>query len=79
MVFLLNGFCLEKANEKELLKSNKMSDYRELADALKLNIRTNNETINNDRALALRFLSSGAPIPKTLLERVRREAGENAD
>ena len=50
-----------------------MSEYQELAEALKLNIRSDNETINNDRALALRFLSSGAPIPMTLLERVRRE------
>ena len=51
-----------------------MSEYQELAEALKLNICSDNETINNDRALALRFLSSGAPIPQTLLEKVRREA-----
>ena len=56
-----------------------MSDYQELAEALQLNIRSDNETINNDRALALRYVQSGAPIPKTLLERVRREAGENTD
>ena len=56
-----------------------MSEYQELAEALQLNIRSDNETINNDRSLALRFLASGAPIPQTLLERVRREAGENAD
>ena len=68
-----------KANEKELLRSKTMSEYQELAEALQLNIRSDNETINNDRALALRYVQSGAPIPMTLLERVRREAGENAD
>ncbi len=56
-----------------------MSEYQELAEALQLNIRSDNETINNDRALALRYVQSGAPIPMMLLERVRREAGENAD
>ena len=76
---MLNGSCLEKANEKELLRSKTMSEYQELAEALQLNIRSDNETINNDRALALRYVQSGAPIPMTLLERVRREAGENAD
>ena len=70
---------MEKANEKELLRSKTMSEYQELAEALQLNIRSDNETINNDRALALRYVQSGAPIPMTLLERVRREAGENAD
>ena len=49
-----------------------MTEYEELAEALKLNTASDNEQINDDRQLALRHLRSGAPIPKTLLERLRR-------
>lgn len=51
-----------------------MEEFRELADALHLTEITSNEELNNDRALALRYLSSGAPIPKTLLTKVERAA-----
>ena len=51
-----------------------MLENQEYAEALHLTEITNNEELNNDRSLALRFLSSGAPIPKTLLTKVERAA-----
>ena len=51
-----------------------MTDYEDIADYLHLNIQSPDEDINNDRALALRHLRSGAPIPKTLLEKLRLAA-----
>ena len=51
-----------------------MTDYEDIAEALHLNSKSDDETINNDRALALRHLRSGAPIPQTLLTKVERAA-----
>ena len=56
-----------------------MSEYRELSEALRLNSKSDDETINNDRSLALRHLRSGAPIPKTLLEKLRRAAKKESE
>ena len=56
-----------------------MTDYEDLADHLHLNIQSPNEDINNDRQLALRHLRSGAPIPKTLLEKLRRAAKKESE
>ena len=47
-----------------------MLENKEYAEALHLTEITSNEELNNARALALRSLASGAPIPKTLLTKV---------
>ena len=51
-----------------------MLENQEYAEALRLTEITSNEELNNARALALRYLSSGAPIPQTLLTKVERAA-----
>ena len=51
-----------------------MSEYEDIAGLLHLTTLSDNEDINHDRALALRHLRSGAPIPKTLLEKLRLTA-----
>ena len=51
-----------------------MLESREYADALHLNEKSDDEAVNNARSLALRYLSSGAPIPQTLLTKVERAA-----
>ena len=51
-----------------------MLENQEYAEALRLTEITSNEELNNDRALALRYLASGALIPKTLLTKVERAA-----
>ena len=56
-----------------------MTDYEDIAEALHLNSKSDDETINNDRSLALRHLRSGAPIPKTLLEKLRRAAKKESE
>ena len=55
-----------------------MTDYEDVAEALHLNVTCTNEELNNDRALALRHLRSGAPMPKTLLEKLRRAAKKDS-
>ena len=51
-----------------------MLENEEYAEALHLNERSDDEELNESRALALKYLASGAPIPQTLLTKVERAA-----
>ncbi len=47
-------------------------ETQELIEALRLNERTNDPLLADARSLALRHLSSGAPIPLTLMDKLDR-------
>ncbi len=47
-------------------------ETQELIEALRLNERTNDPRLADARSLALRHLSSGAPIPMTLMDKLDR-------
>ena len=47
-------------------------ETQELIEALRLNERTNDPLLADARSLALRHLSSGAPIPMVLMDKLDR-------
>ena len=47
-------------------------ETQELIEALRLNERTNDPLLADARSLAMRHLSSGAPIPMVLMDKLDR-------